>query len=377
MASIVMAYFMLQLLVVLPEIKAVTVKVTSPIHPVTVGGILAVKCDISSLESRHIVKIVGVTRMHTEEIWSAASYSQFAIGQRAFVSKRSLPGGNSIYFMTIPQVSLQDQGRYVCKVGHYVNANYVTLADDSIDVDIYYLPDRVYPQCQSNPDNTKNLAENVDLRLTCISSKGIPTVSLRWITNQDVAIISVDKAHDDTVSSEMTIRTSASHDGSVFVCELTSSGFKDLKRTCQIGPITVRRNTDTEHRDLLPPKITTERNFQSDQSDQKITLLSGDCKNECTSNDTFTILYLSVATIGATMLWIVFLTTTIIWCCKYRRASAEIKRAQRNIKSSDGSEPVYVSLQTRPGIESNSMLMSVDNPNNPGDKVTMPKEVYD
>ena len=368
---------MLQILVVLPDTKALTVEVTSPIHPVTVGGIIAVQCKISSLESGYTVKIVGVTKRHTEEIWSGTSYLQSTLGQRAFVSKRSIPGGDTIYFMTITQVSLQDQGKYKCKVGHYEDGDYVKLAEDSIYIEIYYLPNRVYPQCQSTPANTQNLAENVNFRLTCISSKGIPTVTLRWITNQDLDNVSVDKNQDDTVSSEMTIRTSPYHDGSVFICELTSPGFKDLKRTCQIGPITVRRNTDTEHIDMLPPKITTERNVQSDQSDQKITLISSDCDNECPSDDTFTILYLSVATIGATMLCFVFLTTTIVWCCKYNRASAEIKHAQRNIAGGDGSEPVYVSLQTRPSKETNAMLMSVDDPNNPGDKVTMPKEVFD
>ena len=115
----------------------------------------------------------------------------------------------------------------------------------------------------------------------------------------------------------------------------------------------------------------------NNQNNQIISLISNDCDNECPSDETFTILYLSVATIGATILYIVFLTTTIVWCCKYNRASEEIKRAQRNMTGGDGSEPVYVSLQSRPGNDPNSMLMSVDDPNNPGDKVTMPKEVFD
>ena len=61
----------------------------------------------------------------------------------------------------------------------------------------------------------------------------------------------------------------------------------------------------------------------------------------------------------------------------------------RNITSTDGSEPVYVSLQARPELvvpekrsvyrepDRSSTYMSVEDPNNPGNKVLMPKEVFE
>ena len=376
MAALAVYCFMLAFVIVLPEIQATTVEVTAPIHPVTVGGILAVECQVTNPETGQIVTIFRATRQHTEEVWSGSSYLQSALKQRVFVSERFITGGTTIYFMTITHVTLQDQGRYMCRVGHYENFGYVQLADDSTNIDVYQLPDRFYPQCKSTPDNIKNLDENEDLRLTCISSKGIPTVRLRWINSKNLDIVSVDRDQDDTVSSEINVWTSRVHDGSVFICEMASSGFQDFKRTCQIGPITLRRNKDTENVvAILPPIKPTEKIDQ--HTNQNVLPISDECDNECPSDDTFTILYLSVATIGATILCIVFLTTTIVWCCKYNRASAEIKRAQRNMTGGDGSEPVYVSLQSRPGNEPNSMLMTVDDPNNPGDKVTMPKEVFD
>ncbi len=376
MAALVVHCFMLAFFIVLPKIhvKATTVEITTPMQSVTVGGILAVQCQISNPQTGYVLKIFRATRKHTEEIWSGARYLQSTVEQRVFVSKRSIPGGDDIYFMTITQTTLQDKGGYMCRVGHYENFEYIKLDDDSIDIDIHYLPDRIYPQCRSDPVNTENLAENVDLRLTCISSKGIPTVTLRWISNNDPDIFSVDRNQDDTISSEINVRTSRVYDGSMFICEMTSSGFQDFKRTCQIGPITVSRNTDTDDVGKLPPIEPTER---GNQNDGTISLITSDCDSECPSDDPFIILYLSVATIGATILCIVFLITTIVWCCKYNRASAEIKRAEMNIAGGDGSEPVYVSLQSRPGNEPNSMLMSVDDPNNPGDKVTMPKEIFD
>ena len=57
--------------------------------------------------------------------------------------------------------------------------------------------------------------------------------------------------------------------------------------------------------------------------------------------------------------------------------SAEVNTAQGSFSSCDGSEPVYVSLQRRQPPERNSMFMSVEDPNNPGNKVLMPREVFD
>ena len=126
------------------------------------------------------------------------------------------------------------------------------------------------------------------------------------------------------------------------------------------------------------------------------TVISNDCSSECPKDNKYTILYLSVSTVGAAILCVVFLTTTIIWCYKYHNISSEIgETQQRNIVSCDGSEPVYVSLQKRQEPERRSLYMeperspiyrepdrsstymSVEDPNNPGSKVLMPKEVFE
>ena len=74
---------------------------------------------------------------------------------------------------------------------------------------------------------------------------------------------------------------------------------------------------------------------------------------------------------------ITFITTTIILCCKYCKKSHEVRAVQRSISCGDGSEPVYVSLQRRPEPDRSSMYMSVEDPNNPGNKILMPREVIE
>ncbi len=368
-------FFVLQYLTLLTQINGTTVDITIPVQPVIVGGILALQCQIQNMENRYTVKMFRVVTDRTEEITSGMTYHhRSTLGQRVFVTQKSMQVRNTVYFMTIVNLSVMDSGKYICKVYDLsTDGEYIKIADDSIDIDVYYLPDAKYPQCSSYPADTQNMHENTNVRLQCVSPKGIPTVNLRWkdYTNQKLFPYNQDTDDvDEMVFSDVYFRTASSHNKAVFVCEMTSPGFPNFIRTCQIGPITIQRNIEVKHPVTLPPRIPITENVKSK------TEASDKCNTECSTADKYIVLYLSVATIGAGMLSLVFLTTTIIWCCKYSKISADA-RAQRNMANGDGSEPVYVSLQTRPDNDQNAMVMSVDDPNNPGNKVTMPKEVFD
>ena len=105
-----------------------------------------------------------------------------------------------------------------------------------------------------------------------------------------------------------------------------------------------------------------------------------DTNQVCPSEDEDIVLYLTISTIGASILGILFLTTTIIFCYKYHSISIETSEARRTVSVNDGSEPVYVSLQRRQDYDRNSICstyMTVEDPNNPGSKVLMPKEVFE
>ena len=375
--------------------KSPTVEVNVPVYPITVGGILAIKCQIWNMENDHTVEMFRVINGRTEKLTSGLRYLSSSLEHRVFVTKRTVPGGIMAYFMTILDVSMLDHGEYLCKVYELTGGDSVKVAEGSTDVEVYYFPNSIYPQCQSIPAVTENLNENINLKLTCISEKGSPTVTLRWIDNSNQEIVSRSEVQDGTVSSEIAQRASGRLHGKVFNCEMTSSGFQDFKRTCQIGPITIKKSAVIDHvkdTPVLTPMVTV-------QTIKHKAILSNDCAHECPSDDKYTILYLSMATVGAGMLSIVFLIATIIMCCKYHNISSEVRDVtHRNITTTDGSEPVYVSLQRRPEPaipdmrsvyrepdrgsiykepDKSSTYMSVEDPNNPGSKVLMPKEVFE
>ena len=368
------------------DINATTVEVTVPVHPITVGGILPIQCQVWDMENNHKIKMFRVINDQTEELTTDIRYVSDVLGQRYFVTKRTMTGGVIVYFMTILDISTHDEGEYLCKVYSLSQGDYIKVAEGSVDVEIYFLPNCIYPQCQSTPAVTENMQVDVQLKLTCISSKGSPAVNLRWIDNLNQEITSRNNHQSDTVTSVSYERISH---GSVFICELTSPGFPDLKRTCRIGPITVRKPIVTRKTEIMKPIVPTHATKQE-------TIKSNNCNSECPKDNKYTILYLSVATVGASLLCVVFMTTTIIWCYKYHNISSEgVDTQRRNITSCDGSEPVYVSLQRRPEPERRSLYMepernaiyrepdrstkymSVEDPNNPGSKVLMPKEVFE
>ena len=193
---------------------------------------------------------------------------------------------------------------------------------------------------------------------------------------------------------------------------MTSIGFLDLTRTCQIGPVTIKADSNVEDTGFIRHNMPV----SPFETNNHKTLISNGCNSECPSDDEYTILCLSVATVGSAMLCVVFLITTIIMCCKYNDASSEVRSrsTQRNMAIGDGSEKVYVSLERRPepmiperrsinkepdrsslysaperrslykepevykgSDTSSTTYMSVEDPNNPGSKVLMPKEVFE
>ena len=115
--------------------------------------------------------------------------------------------------MTILDVSMMDQGEYYCMVQAISGIDYVRVAEGSTNVEIYFLPDGIYPICDSTPAATQSLNIDVQLKLSCISAKGAPAVTLRWIDNSNQEIAARSKIQDDTVSSEISLWTSPSHHG--------------------------------------------------------------------------------------------------------------------------------------------------------------------
>ena len=352
------------------------VELTSPVHPPTVGGILAIQCHVWNMQDGYKVNIFRAVNGQTEQLTIQGNYNSHSkLGERAFLAKRTFSGGALVLFLTVVDVVKSDGGKYSCKVYSWSDETINNVAQDSMTIEIYTFPSTIFPSCESDR-NTLALNTGENVILTCTSDNAFPLVQLNWhCVNLDIPLSLRDSTIDENkITSKTTLTVDSLYAGAIFECKMTSIGFPDRERTCTIGPLRILKDLDKTDIDIAQsaqPGITN-----VDPNDMQ-NILEGEICNTCPPEDQWTLLYWAVATVGTTILMFIFLTTTILYCYKYFTISGEVVAAQGSFTCCDGSEPVYVSLQRRQLPERNSMFMSVEDPNNPGNKVLMPREVFD
>ena len=348
-----------------------TIEVTTPIKQVAVGGILAVQCQVWNIQNGDTVAIARTADAGSEQISNSDSITKSSVKDRVYLSTRTFPDGSSIYFLTILDVNLLDSGEYLCSVTRIAESLPSIIDHDSIDVQINSFPDKSQPSCAVNTPNSM-LIEGNTLELTCSTYKTVPVVDQKWRSLLTYKYLpSSHLSQGDTVVSTLYVTIEKAHHGAIFRCEITSPGFPDHMRSCEIGPIYVRSSLHTMNSDL---RLTTTPNevIRVDSAE-----LTDECLNTCVSSSSSTIFYLTVSTAATSLLAFIFFITTIVMCCKHHYVSSDVRKNQRYIPTppSQIPDPVYVSLQRRNTNE--RVYMTLEDPNNPEGKVLLPKEVFD
>ncbi len=371
------------------------VRVTS-VTPAITGGILAIQCQVWNIRDTYKVNFFHDVNGKTEQLTFDNHYMSSSLGQRSYLAKRTFPDGSHVLFLTVVDVEHGDEGKYVCKVYSVTNAHFNHIAADSTYIRISSFPSKIYPSCQSTPD-TASVTVGDRLLLKCISERTFPLVTLTWSSSSDSSISRLNRntTTDYEVSFETSIVLQPSHNGAVFVCTMTIPRYPDRERSCIIGPLDIFHDSRGRIAGINPGTGVV-------KSGRNKPVISENCNVSCPKNNEFTLLYWAVALVGMTILMLIFLTTTVIWCCKYRAMSNEVtppvERRGVTYTSGDVVDPVYVSLQRRSEPDRNSTYstyvtrpepdrsstyssyssyMTVEDPSNPGNKVIMPKEVFD
>ncbi len=361
-------------------IKAADIRVSmsSPSGTVTVGGILAIRCQVWNLQKHLTVNILRNTDAHPEQIVNGDEIVRGSERLNMFLATRPFADGSIIHFVTMVDISYSHGGEYVCKV---INLGDVrNVADDSVYINVYSLPANIYPFCTSTPNEPITLRVHDVLKTRCTSGKGAPTISMEWInTKSNVQISSREYYEGSLVHSETVIQVDESFHGAILSCDITSDGFPDWKRSCTIGPIRIKSHSSTVHgKDVNPNTVSTNDKNMVGPVQGGNTQYTGRC-GECSSSNEMMEHYLTVATVGTGLLTILFIITTIIMCHKYHSISEQTRRQPTRVLASQQSvEPVYVSLQRRPqSTYSEREYMTLEDPNNPDNKIILPKETFD
>ena len=216
------------------------VEVTPLTNPVTVGGILAIQCQIWNLPKDDYNIMVNILRMvdgRPQVITSDDNYMRSPVHNRVYLALRTAPDGSNIYFVTMLDVSEQDGGEYICRVLSLVDARYI---EDSSEIEIYSFPDSAYPVCTSIPASPVLINEGDTLSLECMSGQSAPMVDLNWRNiKADILLRTRSHIEDSTLYANAELEINSSHQGAVLICTMTSTGFPNRQRSCRVGPIHV------------------------------------------------------------------------------------------------------------------------------------------
>ena len=374
-ASIALVIVLTATILFISVVQATDTQVTisTANYPVTNGGILTIRCQAWNLQNHVTVNIFRTINMRTEQITTGKSIHPLA-GPNVFLATRTLSDGSVVYFVTMVDISEKDQGKYLCKVFDISKVTYYQ--EDSINIKIYSYPASMYPLCTSVPNQPITVSVNDMLTLTCTSDKGFPHIETNWKNTKTSRYIATkNKTEGNLVHSESSIIVDNSLQGAVFSCEITSNGFPGWKRTCTVGPITVNSylvnnqgSANVQKPNLGDKSIYNSGNIPNLQ-------LNGNC-GECSSDDMLQF-YLTIAITGTGFLAIIFLVATIILCYKYHNISTATRREPTRVLTPQQSiEPVYVSLQRR-SVNADREYMTLEDPNNPDNKIILPKETFD
>ena len=347
----------------------VQVSISTPLDNVVAGGILVVQCQVWNTPDNFAVYIFRVSNGVADQITNEKEIVRSSERLNMFLAKRSMASGSVTYFITVIDVSANDEGKYTCKVMDLSKLTYV--AEDSINVNIYSYPANMYPICTSVPNQPIASRVHDTLTLKCTSENGVPSVQMKWInikSSRDVSAQSI--TEDNLLHAEASVSIDETLQGAVFTCELSSTGFPDWKRTCMIGPIIVK-SPRLEGLD----GFTTSKTISKNAEEIKNKLFQSNCK-ECSTDDMLQF-YLTIAIAFTGFLAIMFLASTIILCYKYHHISTVTRREHTRVLAPQQSiEPVYVSLQRR-SVNADREYMTLEDPNNPEKKIILPKETFD
>ena len=268
------------------------IKLTSPVHPVTIGDVFALQCQVWNVEEAHKVNLFRVVNGDTDQLTIRGNYdSHSSLGQRGFSAKRTFSDGSLILFLTVVDVLRSDEGKYSCKVFSWADETIKNVAQDSMIIEIYTFPSTIFPSCESDR-NTLALHTGDNVILTCTSEKAFPVVQLNWHSiNYDIPLSLRDATtNENTITSKLVLTVDSSYNGAVFECKMTSAGFPDRERNCIIGPLQIVQDELDVGQSNKPGMNPVESN-----GIQNVGISKGEiCNTPCPSEDKYTLLYWAV-----------------------------------------------------------------------------------
>ena len=348
----------------LRTIHAERILASAPVSPVEEGSLLSIHCQVWDLKRQHKVFLLRETVTAGYESLSMGNIVQTSEDDRVFLAERHLGDGSIVYFLTIIDVTRQDEGRYTCKVMSPSLSD--VIVEGSVEINVQYFPDEIFPIC--SPGNAPNVWLGQELTLNCSSETAFPRVNLAWSkSGVDVPHASNQVTRHGYSFSVLKFRPTLSDNGMIFVCTMSSSAFPETVQTCHVGPIRVEGGNQIGVFTPRPEIIKSSSAPSDDESNWNLeTRTIATIPDRKTCNDfcptyTNTFLYWVLATIATSFLALMLCIIGIVLLVKYRRATMDNRERTQQLslqRQQQAIEDVYEKVDYRPGQP--TLYMSLD-----------------
>ena len=364
-------------------------------EPITVNGLLVVQCKVWDVPDRAMITLeLEMTDGRMVDIANGIYKSDSGVNvnsaySRYYLSTRTI-GDATIYFLTVTQVTADDEGSYICTSFARETRKIET---DKAVVKLRYFPNNQYPVCSDTPRDPIHIPDGRYLTLRCSTNMGNPPVNISWHHGSNNANISDRQwKEDDELISEKRYTLTMEDQNAVFICRISSDMFWGRSEICQVGPLRLYSDEYPDPADQpsggggtqvsVPPRDPAKAGLN--------------CKQD-TCERSFKVHVLTIAVAFTTILCLVFIITTIVMYYKYKNKREAIKqkenngtvvrrrRSAQNMSTLDSgpSSSTYGYVRTprpRPasvGTEPIYMTLEPPEPASNRNSIVIPKEIYD
>ena len=351
---------------ILTLVNGASVKAVAPLNPVREGDILSLRCQVWNLGNNQAVKI----SRHSTTNSQVFSYNKGLItgmDERVFLAIRQLRDGSVVYFLSIIDVQVEDEGQFSCKIMDMKDD--VVVSKSSIEIKTMFFPAENFPTCW--PTGTLTVHDGLPHTFNCSSDKAHPPVAIEWHRageDQDLDYTRDEKG--SSVSSLLTIKPTMRDADAMYFCKISSKQFPDKVSTCHVGPLKVVPSSPNMrplpiYVDTRPPEpevVTSKVKYELD-------FPVGDrCKEICERSNLQSIHFWVVCTGVAAVLAIVFFIIGVFLLVKYKNTYTKPK--VQYVSHHQGRDDVYTELEMRQ--DANKVYMAITKP--PEEMVYCPKE---
>ena len=359
-------YFVILLLLsILRTVFAIQIRATAPVKEVKEGGILSLHCQISDFESTsHNVIVSRDTGTGNVDLsWNdVVIVKEPEIQERLYLATRQLGDGSLVYFLSLTDVTRQDEGQYSCKV--LSSTSYAVITQKDVQVSVKYFPTS-NPTCSTTDVQSGYwFDEGAKIVLNCTSEQSSPPLTLQWSHSDSNEILGKTVVYEGTKKTSTALRRTLTmrDDKKVFECKMSSPYFPGVSLKCHIGPIRVKQNDNMADLVVSDYGIYDSETVSSEQNP----LQPLDCLKQCTSSKE-TEYYWILSTVIAGILAFTLCVAAFILVCKYYRLTTEGRQELGIVTRHPPLDDLYEKVQCRE--DGGMVYMSLKKTMKPGNPV--------